>query len=316
MIGHARQIVTLSALALVLTACAAQQEPGPVTIVDPVDNAAAEFVSDRRSTAQAFEANGDLAASLVEWRLIAAVKPRDGQAQQEIRRLEALIASRKRALLQQGEDALSKNRRSAARTAFLKVLALDGSDAQAIRRLREIERQSVLANQKTKDDKALAEYRASHSKPQPQQQGGTGDFDQKAAAAFGRGAYREVIDLADQQLKRDPEDSTAASYRQRAYVALAQKSRQSGNLRETLTFLEAASETPAGAQATISKSITAARSDLATSLYTEGLDLMNSDLDRAIELLAEALTYDPTHLQAKQRLDQAQRMRARLQSFN
>ncbi|MFN3231859.1 MAG: tetratricopeptide repeat protein [Alphaproteobacteria bacterium] len=316
MIRLSPRTIALTGLTVVLTACAAQQGPAPVTVVDPVDNAVNEFATDRTASARAFEANGDLAAALVEWRLVAAVQPRNSDADQQIKRLEALIRQRAQSQLEKGELALSSGRRSEARTAFLKVLALEGTNAQATRRLREIERQTVLANQQKKDDKALAEYRASHAKPQ---QAATtapaGNFDEQAQAAFSKRAYRQVIDLADQELKRNPQQNSAANYRRRSYEALAKQSRDSGNLREALTFLEAASETPAGAQASLDKSIATVRSDLAESLYSQGLDLMNSDLDQAIDLLAEALVLEPGHAQAKQRLDQAERMRTRLRSI-
>jgi len=315
MMRSARQVSALTVVAALLASCAGQPPAPEPTIVAPVDTAVDQFVADRRVAAKRLEAAGDLAEALVDWRLVAAVRPRDSEAEREIDRLDSLIDRRKAGYLKQADDALGRGRQDEARTLYLKVLALDGSDAQALRHLRDIERRTVLANQKKKDEKALAEYRASHAKPIPDAAPADESFDTRAAAAFKKGNYRQVIDLADQQLKRNSEDSAAAGYRQRAYMALAQESRKKGNLRDALTYLEAASETPAGEQAVIEKAITTAKTDIADQLYSEGLDHMNSDLDRAIELLTEALNYDPRHLAARQRLDQAQRMRARLQSI-
>ena len=127
--------------------------PAPVSAAASVspDTARAQFIAGHREQARRLEANAMLSQARQHWRYVLALSADDADARQEIARLDALIRTRRDAALAQGEAALMRGRTAEAQTAFLRVLALDGANEQARRRLLEIETRAALARQDRKD---------------------------------------------------------------------------------------------------------------------------------------------------------------------
>ena len=67
--------------------------------------------------------------------------------------------------------------------------------------------------------------------------------------------------------------------------------------------------------AELDNSVQSVRKDLAQDYYEQGLRIQRTDLDAAIRLWERCLEYDPTHAQARTRLDQARRMQRNLKSI-
>jgi hypothetical protein len=157
---------TLLPLAL-LAACAdMQMAPPPRELASarlapppPVPQPAITFVADQRAEAQRLDAQGMVAEARLHWRYVAVMVPNDAEAAREIARLDALIRTRSDALLQQGEAALMRGRTADAQLAYLKVLALDGSNQRARARLRELDTRAALVSQTQKNirDQAAAQ---------------------------------------------------------------------------------------------------------------------------------------------------------------
>jgi hypothetical protein len=105
----------------------------------------------------------------LNWRYVLAITANDDEANREIARLDVLIRSRRDAALAQGETAMMRGRTAEAQTAFLKVLALDGGNEQARRRLIELETRAALARQDRKDARTRAARTSGSEGPEDEQ---------------------------------------------------------------------------------------------------------------------------------------------------
>jgi hypothetical protein len=130
--------------------------PVPPPTAPPVspDIARAQFLSQQRADARRLEGAGALFAARQRWRYVVALVPDDAEAVQQIARLDAVIRTRRDAALTQGEAAMMRGQIAVAQTAFLRVLALDGTNDQARRRLIELETRAAFARQDRKDERA------------------------------------------------------------------------------------------------------------------------------------------------------------------
>jgi tetratricopeptide (TPR) repeat protein len=304
------------AAALALAGCVTQpaSSPGPSVTPDAApDQASVQFIAERRSQARRHAAAGRLATALREWRYVVAVAPDDPEAGRQIGRLEGRIARRKADYLRQADRAWRQNRKRQARRLYLKVLALDGGNRLAFERLRDMERDVVLAGQVRKDGKAMAAYRASLGRQTAKAKPRT--------SATNRNRPSTVSPAKVQQTTR--RNPAAPPARQAApsgnalqgKLTAARLSQKNGDYPAALSHLQAASALPGAEQAGVGPMIKRLRKAYAQKLYADGVKQMNINLDRAVELLSETVRLDPEHLGAHRRLAQAKRMRARLQSI-
>lgn len=296
----------VASIASALGACVTLQQSAP-RVATAKDVALDRFVSEHRRRARKLEANGSLAAALREWRYVSAAAPGDNTAHRKITRLERIIADRAEAYLGRADAAWRRNRRREAHLLYLKVLALDGTNRRALERLREQERAVIMAGQARKDDAALAEYRAHMSRHQAQER--------KKAAASKRPHYRKASTAAKTRRNAGPKNHTSKSGVLREKIALARQIQARGDFRLALKKLESASDMPGAKEAGVGKMVTQLRKKIAAQLYAEGVKQMSSDINRAVELLTEAVRFDPEHLGAHRRLAQAKRMRDSLNSM-
>ena len=139
--------------------------PPPVVAPVPPDTARAQFITQQRAEARRLEGAGALTRARQHWRYVLAIVPDDAEARQQIPRLDALIRTRRDAALAQGEAAMMRGQVAQAQTAFLRVLALDGTNDQARRRLLELETRAAFARQDRKDMRARIERTAGTEAP-------------------------------------------------------------------------------------------------------------------------------------------------------
>jgi len=158
-------ILSLVPLGL-LAACAGMPVsatvPSPMPVLAPsstapapaADTARWQFIAQQRAEARRLDASGMLAGARQHWRYVLALAPDDAEASQQIARLDTAIKTRRDAALAQGEAAMMRGRTAEAQTAFLRVLALDGANDSARRRLIELETRAAFARQDRKDARA------------------------------------------------------------------------------------------------------------------------------------------------------------------
>ena len=131
--------------------------PAPAPSPGPSAEAArAQFIVQQRVEARRVEGTGALSQARQRWRYVLALVPEDSEAREQIARLDGVIRTKRDAALAQGEAAMMRGQTAAAQTAFLRVLALDGTNAQARRRLTELDTRTALARQERKDARMRA----------------------------------------------------------------------------------------------------------------------------------------------------------------
>lgn len=107
------------------------------------------------------------------WQYVIALAPNDAEAAGRLRELDAEIASRAAVLVEEGNAEMRRGRAAPARAAYLKALALDGTNAQARSQLAELDRRAQLtrqdrANQRARAALIEAEQAAADQNPIPE----------------------------------------------------------------------------------------------------------------------------------------------------
>ena len=143
---------------------AAPMPPAPPPVAP--DRARTLFIAEQRDEARRLEGTGALSSARQHWRYVLALVPDDTEARQQIARLDGVIRTRRDAALAQGEAAMMRGQTAAAQTAFLRVLALDGANEQARRRLLELETRAAFLRQDRKDERARAARAAGMETPE------------------------------------------------------------------------------------------------------------------------------------------------------
>ncbi len=293
---------------LLLAACTSTNWEA-VPVAPRNDTALAAFIAGKKQLARDLEMKGKLVEALREWRYVSAADPKDEESRTRIGDLTETIDERKAEYLREGDAALAKGQPKQAQAAFLKVLALDPADEDAVARLRKIDRTTALANQDKKDDRAMSDYRAAVARDQDTSE----EFEAKVNVPLKSGDYRKVIDISDQFLKRNPNNKVAAGYRKTAYLNLIEECRARGRYREALTYLDTVADMLDDSEkVALPEKRRTVRLELGNQLYGQGLALMTTNLPKSIELMSESLTYDPDNLRAKQSLNQARKMQENL----
>jgi len=135
-----------------------QMRPAP-TVLDGTP----QFIADQRAEARRLDASGLITEARLHWRYVAALLPNDAEAKSEVARLDAAIRARVDALIAQGAAAVARNRLPDAQLAFLKALAIDGTNERARSRLRELDTRAAFLAQDRKDQRAREAARNSGS---------------------------------------------------------------------------------------------------------------------------------------------------------
>jgi tetratricopeptide (TPR) repeat protein len=305
-----QRLLPVILVGLLLAACDTTNNNWQAVSVPPgSDTALAAFITAKKQLAKDLELKGKLVEARREWRYVAAADPKDEEARTHVADLTETIDDRKAEYLKEGDAALAKGQNKQAQAAFLKVLALDPSDEQAVARLRKIDRTFAMASQGKKDKEAMTDYRATVAREQDTSE----EFEAQVNVPLKKGDYRKVIDLSDQFLKRNPNNKSAAGYRKSAYMNLIDESRAKGRYRDALTYLDTVSaaadesEKPALQEKTRTVQL-----ELAGQLYSQGVAVMTTNLAKSVELLTESVSLDPENWKARQSLNQARKMQENL----
>ncbi len=305
-----QRLLPAALLGLLLAGCSATNNNWEAVSVPPGNDAAlATFITGKKQLARDLELKGKLLEARREWRYVSAADPKDEESRERIAEITETIDARKAEYFKEGETALAKGQNKQAQAAFLKVLALDPSDEDAVARLRKIDRTFALAGQAKKDNQAMSEYRAIVAREQDTSE----EFEAQVNVPLKKGDYRRVIDVSDQFLKRNPSNKSAAGYRKSAYLKLIDESRAKGRYREALKYIDIVAEVAdEDEKPGLQEKTRVVSLELAGQLYGQGVAVMSSNLAKSVELLNEAVNLDPDNWRYKQSLNQARKMQENL----
>ena len=316
-------IAAWALLALAIGGCAL-----PVQVAE---TRAGPNLTARKAKAAALTRNGDLAAALVEWRVLEALAAGNAEVVRERRKLEAQIARRSAAEFESGRKASARGNLKQARRRFLAALKIDPNHGAAIEELRKIEvvrvrqrrpkfvdykaARAAAAAKPAETPQPRAAKQDAGSNPQPDATAVRRASDLKEAAALARqGAHGRAIALLETHLKRYPEDREARARLSSSHAAIGMAHFKAGKLEEAVPHLEA-SVTLGGGDPRAARMLAKAKGRLAQEAYENGIRVFRQDVAQAIAYWEESLAYDPAHTKAKFHLEKAYRIQATLESI-
>lgn len=140
-----RRIVTILVIVSTvgLTSCALSPER---SILEPISTTAS-----REKLALDLQDKGELAEALVQWTILSTIEPANGHYGAQIAATKQLIDRKSKPLMLEGVTNLRRGVRDTARLSFLKVLALNPKNKEALEYLRQLTMQSPNAWQYTSE---------------------------------------------------------------------------------------------------------------------------------------------------------------------
>ena len=282
---------------------------------------------------------GDLAAALTQWHILDALAPGDPEVVRQLAATRALIRHRVQERLADGATAERSGEPAKAREAYLRALALDPSNRDALSRLRSLETAAVYAVQQARLDKLRARRARAVARKAAGRTTSAGairtendngqerDYRDMGIALFEAGDYEASILELRKYLGSFPEDDAAQAVLRRAQERARENRTRGGAPIPQPTPTAAAganSHRPAMALATAPPAslpvtppaVTAADEKAAQDLYERGVRVYRQELGEAIHLWEQSLERDPRHVQARLRLEQAHKMQQRLEAID
>ncbi|MEO1082264.1 MAG: hypothetical protein AAFY29_22085 [Pseudomonadota bacterium] len=291
----ARKTATALALASVqLGGCGLLLPPGSVD----------DFVAQQRAAAESAEAGDELVVALAHWRTLAMLNPDDQRTRAEIDSLKAQIATRAGEAVERGEAAYERGDTQAGDAAMLEALALRPGMEQALTPLRASK--SVAAHGR-QDKKVAAEYAQRAAVEDEEQAAAMQDALAVLEQSLANGDYERVLAEAKGS------EAAMRDLTQRAHLGLADRAGKRGDRDGELHHLGVAVALANGEDRKLMAREEALRESLSDEAYQGGLELLQTDLARAIEHFEQAMLYDPKNLAAKQKLEQAQKLKNNLE---
>ena len=117
-------------------------------------------IAKHRGLAEKLQRDGDLAGAAAHWQIVGLLAPGDETARRKLAEVRAAIAQGVKDQLQAGSVALRSGDGERAAQVMLKALALDPTNAEAAKTLREIDRQRLARTQASRAAKAQGEAMA------------------------------------------------------------------------------------------------------------------------------------------------------------
>ncbi len=311
------------ALALLVAACAQAPVEPPVAPAAPspapaVSASTAEALARYRKAAEAARQAGDLATAAAQWQVVTLLAPDDDTARRELAGVRAAIAKESREQLAAGQAALAAGDVERATHAMLRVLAVDPSQPDAAKALREIDRRRFTRIQADRAAKVTAqEQAAQRGTARPAAANGDGDgFDVEQALEMFR-AGDSAGGLRDLKAYVDANPGNRAA-RQRIASAVADRAKEledKGAREEALGLYEQANTLRGDQGGAWAARMAALRKTLSRDYFDKGSRAFNTNLPQAITLLETSVRYDPSNAMAAAKLKDARAAQAKLNSI-
>jgi tetratricopeptide (TPR) repeat protein len=289
--------------------------PAPVTRREapPMPSARASAIARHVDLARASSESGDIARSAEHWHIVTLLDPGNGTYRSALEAAQEAIRRGVSEQLGNGAAARKSGDAARARDAYLRALALDPDNAEAMRALREIELQAMT---RTQGDRA-ARVRG---------------MDEVVANAKNRTANGVDLDLPLELVRAgdlnaglrelrawvdaNPNDRAG---RQRAGAAVAERAKDAeakGQRERALSLYADAAQLRGDSLPEWTSRSQALRKALGEEYYNEGMKAYRSDLAVAIRHLETSIKYDPGNLKAQGRLREAKLAQQKLRMIS
>lgn len=297
---------------LVLLAACAEMPPGPQpesVKASPADTAIASAIAAHRQQAEHDAAAGDLATAAHEWHILTLLAPGDAHFAARQVATRAAIAQGVREQLQAGDAALRAGDADHASAAMLKVLSLDPDNAEAMKALRDIDRQKLSRIQNNRAARAsqaasAAGNRAGSGSATTAEASESYDIDQPIEmfrAGDIEGGLKELRAFVD----ANPTNQAA---RQRIATIVYERGREAesrGAREQALMLYEQASVLRGKPLPEWSEQARKLRKALSDDYYDKGMRAYRTDMASAIKLWETSLRYDPQNRKSAAKLMEA-----------
>lgn len=244
-------------------------------------------MSDRKQQAIKLEKRKHLADALWQWQIISAASPEDKDAQQAITRLERQIDTQ---LVNLQRQVKKQNTPEQQRLLHLKILALQPANQQAIAALRQLEWGAA--------DQAASDKSASMANWQRKPTTPTSDNAQKSSVTT---SSPSLPSAPATQLTQINKLLDSAEHRLRE-----QQWEQAGELLLKASDLS---------QPNTSGRLLAMKKQLSQQYYSQGMRVLTSNLEQAIDDLQTSLWFDPDNIKARIQLSRASTMKQNLEEI-
>lgn len=309
---RARAWVLTGCLALLAGCAEIPPAPAPTSEVaklSPADAAIASAIAAHRQKAERYTAAGDFFAAAREWHILTLLAPADAQFSARRDAARASIAQSVREQLQIANATLRSGDQERAGVAMLKVLSLDPDNAEAMKALRDIDRQKLSRIQNNRSARAGQAATAVATRPAPGSAATADasesyDIDQPIEifrAGDVDGGLKEMRAFID----ANPNNQAA---RQRIASVVYERGREAeskGAREQALMLYEQASAFRGKPLAEWNDQAQKLRKALSDDYYEKGMQAYRTDTASAIKLWETSLRYDPQNRKAAAKLMEA-----------
>ena len=279
-------------------------------------------INTRKSKAVTLKEQGHLAEALLEWKILHLLRPDDNAILHELKATKAAIDHRVGAHMTAASAVANKGRSDKAYIYYLKVLALDPNNGEALHQLRAIEGKRVRVVQQ-RNTMALLERKKNASQRVPAKDRVDAYAQEATNQAipeknkhlesglrfFEQANYASSITELNEYLGLYPNDSVAKKYLAEAHLKVANNYQQKGDLHDALSHLQKARLYHEGSKVELDRVIDQVKKQLADRYYEAGLQIYRGDVSKAIDYWKKSLSYNSNHVKAKLYLQRGIKMK-------
>lgn len=276
----------------------------------------AEAVAQHRRAAESARQSGDLASAAVELQILTVLAPDDSTYSRDLASIRASIGKEARDQLAAGNAAMSAGDLERATAAMLRVLALDPSQPDAARTLREIDRRRLTRIQADRAAKVTLQDQVAMRATMRAQNDANDAFDVEQAIELFR-AGDATGGLRDLKAYVDANPGNRAA-RQRVGNVVAERAREledQGAREQALGLYEQAVALRGDANAPWVARMAPLRKALSQDYLDKGTRAYRTNLTQAIAFLETSVRYDPANAAATLKLKEAKAARDKLEKI-
>lgn len=265
----------------------------------------AKFESAQRGRAVELEEQNAIVQALNHWHLLQLLQPENGEYAERVVQLESEIEHRQRLAREGGRAAFQKGNQKLARSSYMKVLALKPGDSEAVNRLRELHLLSARTVQAAKAERETG----------PDENRLTADKEllDELARLLNNKQYEDILKISS-GWQNVASDERLLEPVYLSYIALAGQHLKNNEFALALDQLQSAEELGYKTE-DVAERISRLRRLAAKQYIQQGQRQLRSDIDQAIVLFRQAVTFDSDYALAQQQLDKAVKMQANLRKI-
>ena len=293
------------------------QAAAPAATVQSSNRSVAEAIARHRKLADDARRAGDLATAAQQLQIVTVLAPDDPSYLRELATVRAAIDREARDNVLAGTAAMSAGDLDRASAAMLRALALDPSQPDAAKALREIDRRRLTRIQADKAAKVTQQGEAVARSSSPRTQGEVNDgFDiEQAIEMLKAGDASNGLRDLRAYVEANPGNRAA---RQRIGNAVADRAREleeQGAREQAATLYEQAVALRGDGNAPWAPRMTSLKKKLSLEYLDKGTRVYRTNLAQAISFFETSVKYDPSNTQASIKLGEAKMAREKLEKI-